>query len=391
MTDMTSPRILKPSKQSFFLFGPRATGKSTWIRDQVKPDYLVDLLKGKDYQRFSTNLNLLREVIEGNPNIKTVVLDEIQKLPQLLDEAHSIIFESDNKIQFILTGSSARKLKRNHANLLAGRALVRRFYPFSALELADNFKIDVSLKFGMLPQIWNLSTEEEKKDYLYSYVETYLKEEIQQEGAVRNLPSYLSFLEHFALRNAQVVNIQNLSKEIGIPRTTINGYLEVLEQTLIGMRLHPLHLRAKVKEVSAAKFYFFDTGVVRALAKMLDEKLGAEKGGLLETYVLHELRLYGDYFQKRWDFHYWGTPSENEVDFIISRGRQSVGVEVKASANWNRKFNFGLETLLNEKKIKAGFGVYLGKEILKVGNIRVYPVLEFIKVLHQGLVDKIFK
>jgi len=385
MTNMTSPRLLNKPKDSFFLFGPRATGKSTWLKLQAQPDFTVDLLRAKEIQTYSIDPGHLREVIEGNPDMRVVVIDEIQKLPELLDEIHSLIFEYGNKLQFILTGSSARKLKKANVNLLAGRALIRNFHPFSCMEIKEKFDIELSLKYGQLPRVWNLEKEEEKKDYLTSYVDTYLKEEIKQEAAVRSLPSYMSFLEHFALRNGHVINLQNLSQEIGTARTTLNGYLEILEQTMLGIKLAPIHLKAKVKEVSTPKFYFFDTGVVRVLAKQLDMGLGSEKGELLETYVLHELRTYSDCYQKRWDFFYWGTPSENEVDFIIAKGKQKIGIEVKAAKKWSKNFNVGLDTLLHSKTINHGYGVYLGKEILKVGNIKVYPVIKFVEEMHKGL------
>lgn len=381
---MQSLRLLKKPAQSFFLFGPRATGKSTWLKTQVKPHFTVDLLKAREFQRFSTNLSLLREIIEANPTYKVIVIDEIQKLPELLDEVHSLIYESNNKIQFILTGSSSRKLKRKNVNLLAGRALIRHFHPFSYLEIERKFKINLALKYGLLPEVWNLPTEEQKKDYLVSYVDTYLREEIQQEAAVRSLPSYFSFLEHFALKNSLVINIQALSQEIGVARTTISGYMDILEQTFLGFKLLPLHLKAKVKEVSTPKFYFYDSGVVRCLTKQLDDDLGIEKGGLFETYILHEMKVYSDYFQKRLDFHYWGTPSENEVDFIVSRGKVRVGIEVKSSKSWYKDFNKGLQVLINERKIAKAYGVYMGQERLLSGGVLVYPYAEFIKEMHAG-------
>ncbi|MFN7904899.1 MAG: ATP-binding protein [Pseudobdellovibrionaceae bacterium] len=372
-----------PTK-SFFLLGPRATGKSTWLRDQVKPDFMIDLLRSRDFRDYSTDLNLLREVIEANPKYKVVVIDEIQKLPELLDEVHSLIFDFKNKIQFILTGSSARKLKKNNVNLLAGRALVRNFHQFSYLEIKEQFDLVPCLKFGMLPEVWNLETEAEKKDYLFSYVDTYLKEEIQQEAAVRNLPSYIKFLEHFSFRNSKVINLQNISSEIGVARTTIVGYLEILEQTLLGFKISPLHLKAKVKEVSTPKFYFFDTGVVRGLSKNLDQDLEDQKGSLFETYVLQEIRTYSDYFQARFDIHYWGTPGQNEVDFVLSKGRIRVGIEVKSSRVWSKDFNRGLKTLIDAGKIRDAYGVYLGQEVIQKDGVLVYPIKKFVEALFQG-------
>lgn len=385
---MPIQRILNKPKKSFFLFGPRGTGKSTWLKKQIQTDLIIDLLKNKDFLRFSSRPELLSEIINGNPQYKTIVIDEIQKLPILLDEVHALIFDHGSEIQFILTGSSARKLKKSNVNLLAGRALVRHFHPLSFSEVKDLFHLENCLKFGMLPEIFSFETEADKKDYLDSYVQTYLKEEIQQEALVRSLPSYLKFLEHFALRNAQVINLQNISQEIGIPRTTINGYLEILQDTLLGLKLEPLHLKAKVKEVSLAKFYFFDTGVVRALSQNLDADISSEdKGFLFETYILHELKCYSDYFQKRWQFNYWGTPSENEVDFIISSGKKMWGLEVKASKKWTKDFNSGLSVLLDAGKIKKAIGVYTGQEIVKSGDVTVYPAHQFIENLFSGKFD----
>lgn len=376
-------RQLVPPKASFFLFGPRATGKSTWLRDQVQPNLTIDLLRSSDFLRFSNHPEELRANVEGS-RPKRVVIDEIQKVPSLLDEVHSLLFDFEEQVQFILTGSSARKLKRSRANLLAGRALVRRFHPLTGSEIGDNFGIEKALRFGLLPKVWNLETEAEKRDYLYSYVETYLREEIQQEASVRNLPSYTAFLEHFALRNAQVINLQNVSQETGIARTTLNGYLDILEQTLLGIRLAPIKLKAKIKEVATPKFYFFDPGVVRGLSLTLDEDLGSQKGYLLETYVLHELQSHADYSGERLSFHYWATPSDNEVDFIVSKGKSVVGIEVKSSQRWDLDFNRGLNTLLEGGKIKKAFGVYLGNEKQKKGKVTVLPAHTFSQFLYKG-------
>lgn len=380
---MSIIRITPKTNKTFFLFGPRATGKSTWLKRQVKPDFIIDLLKAKEFLKYSSNLGLLREILEGNPDYKTIVIDEIQKIPHLLDEIHSLIFDYENKIQFILTGSSARILKKKNVNLLAGRALVRYFHSYSAIELKSKFNLEKALHFGLLPQVWNLKSTDEIIDYLYSYVDTYIKEEIQQVAAVRSLPSYISFLEHFALRNGQVINIQSLSGEIGTPRTTINGYLDILEQTLMGVKLKPIQLHAKVKEVSLPKFYFFDTGVCRTLTKSIDVELREDKGTLLETYFFHELKTYSDYFLKRWDFYYWGTPSGNEVDFIICKGQNKIGIEVKASKNWSQNYNKGLNVLLESNKISKAYGVYTGNEILKSEEILVYPVSIFIEKMYS--------
>ncbi|MBF0208849.1 MAG: ATP-binding protein, partial [Oligoflexia bacterium] len=305
---MTIKRTLKITKDSFFLFGPRATGKTTWLREQVSPGLYIDLLKSENFLRFSKHPGELSEIVAANPKWKCIIIDEIQKVPQLLDEVHSIIFEKKNTLQFILSGSSARKLRQSHANFLAGRALLRKFHPFTAFELGTSFNLKKSLEFGMLPHVWTTESMEDKRDYLFAYVETYLREEVQQEALTRNLPAYSAFLEHMALRNSQVINLQNLSPQIGVARTTLKGYLDILVDTLLGVSLPPIQLKAKVKEVATPKFYFFDTGVVRALSHSLDESIDYYKGALLETYILHELMSYSDCHNKRWQFHYWATP-----------------------------------------------------------------------------------
>jgi len=369
--------LISPEK-SFFLFGPRATGKSTWLKNELAPDYSIDLLKSREYLRFSKYPEELSELILANPKWTKIVIDEIQKVPELLDEVHSIIFEHKNRMQFVLTGSSARKLKKSGTNFLAGRALLRKFYPLNAFELGKHFELNLAIRFGLLPEVWNLKNESEKNDYLYSYVETYLREEIQQEALTRNLPAYSKFLEHMALRNSHVINLQNLSNEIGVARTTLKGYLEILEDTLLGSSLNPIHLKAKVKEVSTPKFYFFDPGVVRGLTNSLNEKLDArEKGSQLETYILHELKCFSDYYGKMWQFFYWSTPSMTEVDFIVSQGKEKIGIEVKSAKNWDLDFNYGLNILLDEKKISKAYGIYDGEEIIKKGKVMVIPAKIF--------------
>jgi len=370
-------RVLQVPKESFFLFGPRATGKTTWLREQIKADYYIDLLKSKEYLRFSQKPHELSEIIEANPSWKCIIIDEIQKAPQLLDEIHSLIFESKNKLKFILTGSSARKLKKSSTNLLAGRALIRKFHPLMATELKKKFSINESLRFGMLPRIWGLENQQERIDYLYSYVESYLKEEIQQEALTRNLPAYSKFLEHMAIRNSQVINLQNLSQQIGVARTTLKGYLEILEDTLLGFSLPSIQLKAKVKEVATPKFYFFDTGVINTLTHSLEEDIKNNLGSLLETYILHELISFSDYNNKRWQFYYWGTPGDTEVDFILSAGKKNIGIEVKSSTTWDKSYNYGLNVLLEEKKIQKAYGVYLGNEMIKKDNILVLPAKSF--------------
>ncbi|MBP9682429.1 MAG: ATP-binding protein [Bacteriovorax sp.] len=378
-------RQLHLPNKSFFLFGPRGTGKSTWLRDIFKPDLTIDLLRSDQFLELSANPSSLREKLEALKPHSKVVIDEIQKLPILLDEIHSYIFESNHNLQFALTGSSARKLKKSNANLLAGRAINKKMFSLNSHEIGADFNIDQILRFGTLPSVMNLKKENEKIEYLMTYVENYLKEEIQAEAAVRNLSSYHRFLKHAAIMNAQVLNVNNISKEASVARSTLDGYFNIIEETLLGSFVEAIHLKAKVKEVSTPKFYFFDCGVVRALRNELGEKItDTEKGYLLETFILNEIQSYSSYHQKYAEVYYWGTPSQNEVDFIISKGPINIGLEIKSSKKWKKEFNSGISVLLESKKIKKAIAVYLGPDRLKSEQIDVYPLKEFLSELHSG-------
>ncbi len=376
-------RTLLPPRSSFFLFGPRGTGKSTWLRDQFRPDLRIDLLRSSEFLELQSNPSSLRGRVEALPSKAKIVIDEIQKVPALLDEVHSLIFDHPG-FQFALTGSSARKIRKAQANLLAGRAVRRQFFSLTSHELGEDFDLSEILHHGSLPESINLKSVAEKKDYLLAYVDTYLKEEIQAEAAVRNIPSYHRFLKHAAIMNGQVLNLNNISREASVKRATLDGYFSIVDETLLGTFLEPIHLRAKVKEVSTPKFYFFDCGLVRALRNELDDKLDSEKGFLFETFILNELKAYSSYHQKNWDFFYWGTPSGGEVDFIVAQGKRKIGIEVKASTAWKNEYQRSLQELLDAKKIDRAVGVYDGKSNLKKGDVEIFNVSSFCKSLHSG-------
>ncbi|OQW51123.1 MAG: hypothetical protein A4S09_10505 [Proteobacteria bacterium SG_bin7] len=323
-------------------------------------------------------------MVETLPKGAKVVIDEIQKLPLLLDEIHAMIFDFEDRYKFALTGSSARRLKKHKANLLAGRALRRDFFGLTKAEMADDFNIEKVLTYGTLPQTLNLKTPEEKKDYLLSYVDQYLKEEVQAEAAVRNLSNYYKFLKHASIMNGQVLNLNAISSETAVKRSTLDGYFNIVEETLLGTFVEPLHLRAKVKEVSNPKFYFFDCGVVRALRNDLDDPLKDDKGLLLETFILNEIRAYSSYNQKNIEINYWGTPSENEVDFILTKGQKRIGIEVKAAKTWKDNFGKSLSQLMDHKKISRGYGVYLGEHNIKNKGVSVLTIKSFCDQLFSG-------
>jgi predicted AAA+ superfamily ATPase len=375
-------RLLQLPARSFFLFGPRGTGKTTWLR-QVLPDALwFDLLRTTTFLQLSQQPDVFRQQVETLSNGSWIVVDEVQRLPVLLNEVHRIITEHGRKYRFALSGSSARKLKLMDTNLLAGRAINRQFFPLTAAELNFDFDTDDVLRFGLLPQI--RSDPEFAVDSLEAYVSNYLREEIQQEALVRRLDSFARFLQVAAMMNGQTANVAGIARDASVARPTVQGYFETLIDTLIAFWLPAWRRQAKVKEVASPKFYLFDTGVVRALAGRLREPLdGMERGFLLETWILHELRAAVSFNNTGGELSYWRTPARSEVDFIWTRARKAIGIEVKSSGQW-RGYGGPLKSLIDAGMIHSGFGVYSGKAELKDGPLRILPLKKFLKELSAG-------
>jgi uncharacterized protein len=379
-------RLLKLPSKSFFLFGPRGTGKSVWL-DQVLPDaeLKVNLLKSSEYLRYKQSPSLLAQEVAALGKGAWIIVDEVQKLPELLDEVHALLFESDHGYKFALSGSSARKLKQSHANMLAGRALSKRMFPLSLLETNADFSLDLALRYGRLPMVIITDSEEEKVEFLDAYVETYLREEIQQEALVRSLDSFYRFLSVAALVNGQVLNISNIARDVGVARSTVQGYFSILEDTLLGWYLPAYRNKAKVKEVAHPKFYWFDCGVQRALTGLHRDKPSAsEQGVLFKTYMLNEFRALNSWQSHGAQFYYWRTPSGTEVDLIWKRGKRAVGFEIKSTSRWRSEFNKGLLVLMESGEIEQAFGVYRGDRRLKVGNVTVLPYKQALQMAHVG-------
>lgn len=323
-------------RHSFFLFGPRGTGKSTLLKQKFNPKECLwlDLLNSEIEDRFFRNPADLYAIVKALPQeIKYVVIDEIQKIPQLLDEVHRLIEESD-KI-FILTGSSARKLKRGGANLLAGRAFVYHLYPFSCFELQKQFNLEDALQWGTLPKIFGLTEQVEKNEFLRSYAETYLKEEIWSEHIVRKLPPFRRFLEVAAQCNGTIINYANIARDVGVDDKTIKEYFLILEDTMIGFFLEPFHHSFRKRLVEKPKFYFFDPGVVRSLSRRLSVPLvpkTAAYGEAFEHFILLEFIRLSSYFQPDYRFSFIRTVSDVEVDLVVERpGRPLLCIEIKSS------------------------------------------------------------
>jgi predicted AAA+ superfamily ATPase len=390
---MQYQRATSLPSESFFLFGPRGTGKSTWLKSVLPKAQVFNLLLTREYLRFSQDPDSFRNEILSLPKGSWVVVDEVQRLPSLLNEVHALMEDHPAKYRFALTGSSARKLKRDGANLLAGRALVRKFFPLTHREIGSSYRLDRALKYGTLPRAWSnpaapehLPTDTQACEFLESYIETYLREEIQQEALVRKLDSFARFLEVAALCHGQVLNVAAVSRDAQVSRQTVQGFYQVLEDTLIGFRLPAWRPRLKVKEVEHPKFYFFDTGVLRALKRRLDDEPDqAETGLLFETLLLHELRAHDSIAGLRGEFYYWRTPSGSEIDLIWTKGRRAMGFEFKSGRKFRRESATPLLEAVKGGKLKRGFIVHQSSETLRISeHVQALPVERFLKELEAG-------
>jgi uncharacterized protein len=387
---MRFERSLVLPEKSFFLFGPRGTGKSTLLKTQRKFALEVDLLKSSQFIPLSQNPSLLQEWTGHLKPGEWVLIDEVQKIPALLDEVHSLYEERG--LNFALSGSSARKLKRGGANLLAGRALQNFLFPLVSSEFRGAWSLMDAVEWGTLPLV--VTDKKNATETLASYVETYLRQELIEEGLVRKLEPFARFLQAAGLYNGQVLNVENLAREASLGRTSVDKYFEILEDTLIGFRLPAFQARIKVKESHHPKFYLFDAGVARACASLLTESVDSVwKGFSLETCVLNEIRAYNEYSRKRRGIFYYKVSGGEEIDFVIETKRKTlshpgevIAIEVKFAKKWDAKWSRSLREFGDQKgwKVKQAFGLYLGDRILTQEGVTVLPVTTFFERLHQG-------
>jgi predicted AAA+ superfamily ATPase len=378
------PRSLTPPRTAFFLFGPRGTGKSTWLRQRFPDAHVVDLLPPDRALEYGKDPALLRREVERLPRGRWVVLDEVQRAPLLLDQVH-FLMESQGHKRFVLTGSSARKLRRGASNLLAGRAVLRRMHPLTAAETGHAVTAAQAMRFGLMPLSVTASSDAEREEYLQSYVTTYLAEEIKAEGLVRDAGTFARFLDVASLAAGQRVNMARLASDAQVSRETVRSYFSIFEDTLLGTWLPAYRPRAKVKEVAARKFYWFDSGVLHAAAGGFRQPLPADWNGvLLEHWIHHEIRAFLDYSRSRGEFGYWRTPGGSEVDFVWWYGDRIVSVEVKASHRFKPGFLAGTAALASGKTLRSSWLVYLGDRELTDGGVRILPVATFLRRLHRG-------
>lgn len=381
---MSYLRRLKKPARSFFLLGPRATGKSTWLEANFSDAYVrIDLLRNDIYFPLMSDPAAFRQrVLAHDPKKTWIIVDEVQRIPQLLNDVHSLMEE--HGYQFALSASSARKLKRGNANLLAGRALVKHMYPLTQMEYGNSMTLDEALFFGTLPGI--AADADFRIDHLEAYVNTYLREEIKEEALTRNVQAFSRFLEIAALSNGQVTNLSNISRDSAVARATVSTYFEILTDTLLGAWLPAWTPRAKIKEVSHPKFYFFDCGVVRTIQKLLRDPMSTiERGVLFETLVFNELNAHISYENTGGELSYWRTAEGLEIDFIWTRGQKTIAIEVKSSSQWKKEYNRGLKSLSSSPiKPTACYAIYCGENILKQDWGFVLPWQDFLNQLYQG-------
>ena len=375
------PRLTRLPRQSFLLLGVRGVGKSTWARVHFPDATRVDLLDEARYQDYLADPSLFAADLQTAPPGSWVVVDEIQRLPNLLNEVHRHI--EDRHLNFALLGSSARKLKAAGVNLLAGRALHKTMHPLTPAELGNDFELEAALDTGTIPLVW---VADERRQVLESYARLYLREEVRAEGLVRNLPGFARFLPIAALYHGQVVNISGIARDCGVARTTVQGYLDILEDTLLATRLPAFQPRLRVRERRHPKLYWVDPGLVRAVKKLSGPIAPEERGALLEGWILHLLRAHGAEGGLFDELHYWAPHPANriEVDFLLRREGELAAIEVKSQSRYHTGMLPGLRAIAELPGIARRVLVYSGERSFRTGDgIDVWSTNR----LQQGLAE----
>jgi predicted AAA+ superfamily ATPase len=390
---MNTPKIYKRiikidtnSRSSVFLFGPRGTGKTLWIKTHFKDFLYFDLLNTEVFNDFIANPTRLEERIPKGFN-QYIVIDEVQKAPELLNEVHRLI--ESYGYRFILTGSSARSLKRKGINLLAGRALNYTMHPLTCYELGEDFSLETALNVGLLPSVYNVS---DPKHYLETYITSYLREEVLQEGLTRNLSQFARFLEAASFSQGSILNMSEIAREAGIERKLVSNYFDILEDLLISYRLPVFTKSAKRRLVSHPKFYFFDPGVYRTIRPKgpLDSPEEID-GGALETLFLAHLRAINDYYRLGYNLYYWRTSNNVEVDFVVYGEHGLFAFEIKRARSIKRSDLSGLKAFTNDYKVAKCFLLYGGDHEEYHDNIHVLPFAKGLQKLIEILSGDVHK
>jgi len=377
---MYSRLIQPPNRKSFFLFGPRGTGKTTWVKSVFPKALYIDLLEAELFNDLIANPQRLSNYIP--PDFRDwVIIDEVQRIPDLLHEIHRLI--ETKRYHFILTGSCARKLKRKGPNLLAGRALTFSMHPLSVAELGGDFRLEHSLKFGQLPSVY---TEADPQKYLEAYVKTYLEEEIRQEGLTRNLSAFARFLEAASFSQGSILNVSSVARECHVERKVVEGYFSILEDLMIGYRIPPFSKKAKRRLAAHPKFYFFDAGVYRTLRPMGPLDAREEVDGIaLETFFLQELIAQNSALHLGYKIFYWRTSNGREVDFVLYGTKGLLAFEIKRSSRITSAMLGGLKSFLADYPVAKAYFVYTGNRRMYDNKIEIVPVLEVLNNLETIL------
>ncbi len=374
------PRIFNPlTTQSFFLFGPRGTGKSSFIKAKFGEKNYVDLLDDETYNDLLASPKHLKNYI-NNPT-EFCVIDEVQKNPKLLDEVHRLI--EKEKLTFILTGSSARKLRRAGINLLGGRALTYYLYPLTPIELGNDFVFHKVLDYGLLPMS---VTSQNPEAFLQSYIRTYLKEEIQLEGLARNIANFSRFLQAASFSQAAILNVSKVASECSVERKTVEDYFSILRDLLLSIELPIFSKKAKRELITKSKFYFFDVGVFKAIHPKGPLDIPSEiNGATLETLVLQTIVAMNDYLNWKYEIFFWHTKKHQEVDFILYGPKGFYAIEVKLSDRI-RKEDYESLIIFNEDYPTAKrMIIYGGNEERTHLGILIIPVNIFLKKIEYYL------
>ncbi|MDL1872797.1 ATP-binding protein [Deltaproteobacteria bacterium PRO3] len=347
-----------PANKSAFLWGPRKVGKSYWIRTHLPEAKLIDLLQTEVFAEYASRPSLLRERFQNHRGI--LVIDEVQKIPALLDEVHWLI--ENKKISFLLTGSSARKLKRGHANLLGGRAWRRQMRPLSIME-TEGFDLESAMVSGLLPPHF-LSPH--PKEELRAYVADYLKEEVAAEALTQNIPAFSEFLRVAAITSSELLNYANVARESGVSPKVVRTYFDILEDTYLGFRIPPWTKARNRRLIETEKFYLFDVGVANFLARREPKLKSAEFGKSFEHYLLMELMAFQAYRNPEMEVRFWRASTGQEVDFIL--GDMEVAIEIKAGERVHETDARGLRALLEDRPVRKSFLISFEPEPRRLGD-----------------------
>ncbi len=382
---MYARRINPHQEASFFLFGPRGTGKSSWLRLAFPDACFIDLLEAENYNRLLANPGYLSSLIPA-AHRGWVILDEVQRVPEILNEVHRLI--EKKRLRFALTGSSARKLRARGVNLLAGRARTLRMHPLTVGELGADFNLKKSLATGHLPEAY---ASEHPRAFLASYVQTYLREEVQQEGLTRNLGAFSRFLETISFSQGSALNLSEIARDAAVERKVVENYVSILEDLLLAERVPSFTRRAKRRLVAHPKFYLFDCGVFQTIRPKgpLDtpEEL---QGAALETLVFQELSAQNDYDDLGYKIHYWRTSTGDEVDFVLYGENGLLAIEVKRSGTLREKDFSGLRRFREDYPEARAYLVHpsAGKVEREIGGIRQISLEHFLVTLPRILAPR---